>query len=83
MSAFCLYVFFPRVEFSTPEEFFHNVEQHDAHKLCHWSGELYLELHNGTYTTQAKVCCCFKTPLFNFESGVFDDRQNPTTVDVS
>lgn len=23
--------------------------------LCHWKGELFLELHNGTYTTQAQI----------------------------
>ncbi|ELU16163.1 hypothetical protein CAPTEDRAFT_182455 [Capitella teleta] len=45
----------PKVEFSSPEEFFHRVEDHDSRKLCNWSGELYLEMHNGTYTTQAKT----------------------------
>ena len=44
-----------RVKLSTPDEFFSEVEARDAAKLCHWSGELYLELHNGTYTSQAKV----------------------------
>ena len=27
----------------------------DSSRLCRWVGELYLELHRGTYTTQAKV----------------------------
>ena len=40
---------------STPDEFFSKVEEEDARKLCRWAGELYLELHNGTYTTHAKV----------------------------
>ena len=40
---------------STPEKFFQSVEQLDISKLCTWVGELYLELHQGTYTTQAQV----------------------------
>ena len=43
-----------RVEFATPDKFFAELEG-DASNLCCWSGELYLELHNGTYTTQAQV----------------------------
>jgi len=46
--------FYCRVEFTTPDKFFTELEG-EASKLCCWSGELYLELHNGTYTTQAKV----------------------------
>lgn len=49
-----LRVFF-RVEMSTPDKYFTSVEQEDISKLCRWRGELYLELHNGTYTTHAKV----------------------------
>ncbi|KAK7493075.1 hypothetical protein BaRGS_00015596 [Batillaria attramentaria] len=45
----------PRVKMSTPDEFFTAVEQEDVGKLCTWRGELYLEMHNGTYTTHAKV----------------------------
>ncbi|KAL3883418.1 hypothetical protein ACJMK2_029685 [Sinanodonta woodiana] len=44
-----------RVRMSSPDEFFSKVEMEDGHKLCRWAGELYLELHNGTYTTHAKV----------------------------
>ena len=40
---------------STPDEYFSKVEEEDSKKLCRWAGELYLELHNGTYTTHAKV----------------------------
>ncbi|KAA9155291.1 alpha-mannosidase [Amycolatopsis acidicola] len=44
----------PRVEVGTPREFF------DRAKASHpapatWSGEMYLELHRGTYTSQAKT----------------------------
>lgn len=45
----------PRVKMSSPDEFFTRVEKEDSSKLCHWNGELYLEMHNGTYTTQAKT----------------------------
>ncbi len=40
---------------SSPDEYFSQVEADDADKLCHWRGELYLEIHNGTYTSQAEV----------------------------
>lgn len=46
----------PKVKMSTPNEFFDEVRE-DANKLCTWVGELFLELHNGTYTTKAKVGC--------------------------
>ncbi|EGC35112.1 hypothetical protein DICPUDRAFT_55378 [Dictyostelium purpureum] len=42
----------PKVEFSTPERFFERVEPH-KNKLLKWVGELYFELHRGTYTSQA------------------------------
>ncbi|XP_067041919.1 alpha-mannosidase 2C1-like isoform X2 [Acropora muricata] len=45
----------PRVKLSSPENFFTSVESRDAEKLCTWVGELYLELHQGTYTTQARI----------------------------
>ena len=44
-----------RVVMSTPQQFFSTVEDSAAEHLCKWVGELYLELHRGTYTTQAKV----------------------------
>ncbi|KAG1650836.1 Alpha-mannosidase 2C1 [Nymphon striatum] len=40
----------PKVKLSTPDTFFSTLES-DRHKLCRWVGELFLELHNGTYTT--------------------------------
>jgi len=45
----------PKVEMSTPDKFFSAIEDTELSQLCHWSGELYLELHNGTYTTQAET----------------------------
>lgn len=45
----------PKVKMSTPDEFFSAIEKEDGKKLCRWAGELYLELHNGTYTTHARV----------------------------
>lgn len=50
----------PRVKPSTPNEFFSAIEK-DAGNLCTWEGELYLELHQGTFTTQAEVRF---TPLY-------------------
>ncbi|OCT89483.1 mannosidase, alpha, class 2C, member 1 L homeolog isoform X1 [Xenopus laevis] len=44
----------PRVHLSTPDRFFSTVEA-DTSQLCTWVGELFLELHNGTYTTQAQI----------------------------
>ncbi len=43
----------PKVVQRSPQEFFKDVEQ-EAGKLTRWVGELYFELHRGTYTTQAK-----------------------------
>ncbi|XP_060596944.1 alpha-mannosidase 2C1-like isoform X1 [Ruditapes philippinarum] len=45
----------PKVKMSTPDQLFSDIEAEDGGKLCRWAGELYLELHNGTYTTHAKV----------------------------
>ncbi|XP_013387197.1 alpha-mannosidase 2C1 isoform X1 [Lingula anatina] len=45
----------PKVKMATPGEFFQQVESAESDNLCKWVGELYLELHNGTYTTQAKT----------------------------
>ena len=70
----CIYFgcYYCRVEFTTPGKFFTELEG-EASKLCCWSGELYLELHSGTYTTQAKVRSCsqrfisaFSLPLPSF-----------------
>ncbi|MBM2614145.1 alpha-mannosidase [Actinoplanes sp. LDG1-06] len=44
----------PRVELGTPRDFFADaLAGHPAPAT--WSGEMYLELHRGTYTTQAKT----------------------------
>ncbi|MCB2211705.1 alpha-mannosidase 2c1 [bacterium] len=44
----------PRVRFGRVAEFFDELETY-RDQLDRWSGELYLELHRGTLTTQAKV----------------------------
>ncbi|VDK58819.1 unnamed protein product [Anisakis simplex] len=44
----------PKVKHSTPDEFFSELEK-DVDNLCEWRGELYLELHNATYTTQSNI----------------------------
>ncbi|KAK0148878.1 Alpha-mannosidase 2C1 [Merluccius polli] len=44
----------PKVRMSTPDQLFSQLLA-DSALLCTWSGELFLELHNGTYTTQAQI----------------------------
>ena len=44
----------PRVEVRAPPDFFPRMEAR-ARPLLKWSGELYFELHRGTYTSQAKT----------------------------
>ena len=44
----------PTVELATPRAFFEEAER-DYPNPPVWSGELYLEFHRGTYTTQAKT----------------------------
>ncbi|MFD9502141.1 alpha-mannosidase [Streptomyces sp. NPDC060035] len=43
----------PRVEIEKPSAFFAAAEEEYGAEAPVWSGELYLELHRGTYTTQA------------------------------
>jgi alpha-mannosidase len=43
----------PRVQMRSPQEFFDRCET-DIKDPIVWSGELYFELHRGTYTTQAR-----------------------------
>nr|KAF6485784.1 mannosidase alpha class 2C member 1 [Rousettus aegyptiacus] len=44
----------PRVQLSSPARLFSALES-DSGQLCTWVGELFLELHNGTYTTHAQI----------------------------
>jgi len=44
----------PRVQLSTAIEFMEQLERDSGDKLPTWNGELYLELHRGTYTSQAR-----------------------------
>jgi alpha-mannosidase len=43
----------PKVEVRTPYEFFQDLKK-ESNAFPVWVGELYFELHQGTYTTQAK-----------------------------
>lgn len=43
----------PKVSLGNPEQFFQNVES-EKEQLPKWCGELYFELHRGTYTTHSK-----------------------------
>jgi alpha-mannosidase len=44
----------PRVRLTGPEEFFAEAREEYAHPPV-WAGELYLEFHRGTYTSQART----------------------------
>jgi alpha-mannosidase len=44
----------PSVQFNTPLSFFHALEA-EGGELLRWRGELYFELHRGTYTSQART----------------------------
>jgi len=43
----------PKFKFAFAQEFFDKISKIPAEKLPTWVGELYLELHRGTYTTQS------------------------------
>jgi len=45
----------PRVRLGSAYEFFRNLETHAGKRLPVWNGELYLEYHRGTYTSQARI----------------------------
>ncbi|HEY2880680.1 alpha-mannosidase [Nocardioides sp.] len=45
----------PRVRVETPEAFFTAAEKEYAERAPVWAGELYLEIHRGTYTSQAAM----------------------------
>ena len=44
----------PQMRFSTAKDFFEGLERTSGAHLPTWNGELYLELHRGTYTTQSR-----------------------------
>jgi len=45
---------FPKLQAGTAEAFFRRLAAHSK-RLPRWKGELYLEKHQGTYTTQARI----------------------------
>lgn len=51
-----------RVQLSSPGRLFTALEG-DSGQLCTWVGELFLELHQGTYTTHAQVGSCSPSPV--------------------
>ncbi len=44
----------PQVRSGSVKEFFETVEKEDGAELPTWNGELYLELHRGTFTSQSR-----------------------------
>ena len=45
----------PKVQFGKAGDFLRRVREKHGQELARWTGELYLELHRGTLTTQASV----------------------------
>ncbi|MCI0711939.1 MAG: glycosyl hydrolase-related protein [Chloroflexi bacterium] len=45
----------PRMRFSRALDFFRTLEKNSGDALPTWTGELYLEFHRGTYTTQSRT----------------------------
>lgn len=45
----------PKIRQASALEFFRSLQANSGHLLPRWRGELYLELHRGTYTTQART----------------------------
>eukprot|EP00004_Rigifila_ramosa_P009661 TRINITY_DN2128_c0_g1_i4.p1 TRINITY_DN2128_c0_g1~~TRINITY_DN2128_c0_g1_i4.p1 ORF type:complete len:787 (+),score=162.79 TRINITY_DN2128_c0_g1_i4:794-3154(+) len=60
----------PKVEFSTPEKFFDRIKAEET-RLATWTGELYLELHRGTYTTHGIIKRYNRTLEASFRSAEF------------
>ncbi|KAA0191650.1 hypothetical protein HAZT_HAZT001127 [Hyalella azteca] len=50
----------PRMQMTTPDALFSALEK-EQHNFAVWRGELYLELHNGTYTSQVPVLLALAT----------------------
>lgn len=44
----------PRIQSGSAAEFFRRLERNEGPRLPVWNGELYLELHRGTYTSQSR-----------------------------
>lgn len=50
--------YMPKLEFAQPSEYFENLKEDmkkNNREYPTWKGELYLEYHRGTYTTQAEI----------------------------
>jgi alpha-mannosidase len=45
----------PQVQHSTAEKFFHALEESVPDDLPRWVGELYFQMHRGTYTSQSRI----------------------------
>src|SRR5262249_22502655 len=46
---------FPKVEFSTTQDFFADIERRSNLQIPTWNGELYFQYHRGVFTTQAET----------------------------
>ncbi|XP_066960313.1 alpha-mannosidase 2C1-like [Macrobrachium rosenbergii] len=60
----------PKFDITSPDVLFTELEK-DQHNMCRWVGELFLELHNGTYTSQAAMKKLCRKAEFQFRDAEF------------
>nr|XP_027214752.1 alpha-mannosidase 2C1-like [Penaeus vannamei] len=60
----------PKMNIVTPDVLFSTLES-EQHNMCRWVGELYLELHNGTYTSQADMKRLCRSAEFHLRDAEF------------
>ncbi len=61
----------PRVRQGSVAEFFTRLEREAGERLPVWNGELYLEIHRGTYTTQGRIKRANRKSEFLLHDGEF------------
>ena len=61
----------PKVKHDKAIDFFHKLEKNSGDRLPKWVGELYLEYHRGTYTSQAKNKLANRRSEFNLHDAEF------------
>jgi len=80
----------PRVRQKSVGDFFRRLESEHGDELPVWNGELYLELHRGTYTTQARNKRANRKTEFLLHdaeflaalAGILDERYGPPADDL-
>ncbi|KAK7068572.1 hypothetical protein SK128_014724 [Halocaridina rubra] len=60
----------PKFNIVSPDTLFTELEK-DQHNMCRWVGELFLEFHNGTYTSQTAMKRLCRKAEFQFRDAEF------------